>query len=157
MSSHGGAGSASDGERRLARQLDIAGELARLGAQPIGRELCASIFLEHSSLLLTDRDSKQRFIECLLLLRMSNLMTRLLSATDGVELKVTTLVVQGAERLLLSFGADASLSVPLAEMGSDRATRERFAARWSERILLTVDKLANARSETRQGLETAIS
>jgi len=73
MSPHGPTDSASDGERRLARQLDIAGELARLGDQPVGRELCASIFLEHSSLLLADRDAKQRFIECLLLLRMTKL------------------------------------------------------------------------------------
>lgn len=147
MPIHGQADPTFDDERRLSRQLDIAGEVARVGAQPIGRELCASIFIEHSSLLLADRKEKRRFVECLLLLRMTNLLIRLLGATDGVELKVTALVVDGAERMVFSFGGDATLSLPLAEMGSERATREAFAACWSERILMAAERSANAGAE----------
>ena len=55
---------------------------------------------------------------------MTNLLTRLLRALDGVELEITKLVTDGAERMILAFSNGRSLHIPLNESGR---TRQRAA------------------------------
>ncbi len=123
------------GEGRLAAQLDAASNLALFGATKLGRDVCASIFLHHLPLFTSDRDSKRRFVECLLLLGMTNLLTRLLRALDGVDLDVVKLVADGAEHMILSFSTGRSLNIPLHEIGPHAAARSQSAAAWSTKIL----------------------
>ena len=125
----------SDGQVKVRQLLDGARNLALFGAEPMGRELCASIFLNHLPMLLADAEAKQRFIACLLLLEMDQLLRRTLRAFDGVDLSFTIVFADGAERKILSFSNGVSLAILLPEPGADRATRDRFAESWSHRIV----------------------
>jgi len=140
----------SEPERRLGRRLEVAGELARMGAHAAGRELCAAIFLEHASLPRADHETKQRFIECLLLLRMTNLLTRFLEACAGIRVEIAIEEDDGAEHMAFALPSGERLRARLPQAGLDRHQRERFAAFWGQRLLELTEGLGDAGSARRR-------
>ncbi len=122
----------------LVRQVELAHKLARRGARQPARNLCAAIFLDQSALLLADRSAKRRFVECLLLLDMVNLLGRLLRALDGVELGSRQVVVAGTRQMVLSLSNGVHLVMPVA----DTLPRVCDVAHWAGLICSATESLA---------------
>ena len=132
---HTSRSATADGDAKLSKRLDIASELALYGQLQPGRGLCAALLIEHAMLLGTDHGAQQRFVECLLLLRMENLLLRLVRAVYGFDLERRILTSDGAQRTILAFPAGTSLVIPWSDMGNEPSRRARFATHWSRRIL----------------------
>ena len=130
------------GESALSRQLEAARNLALFGAETIARERCASMFLDDLHLFQSHPGLRSRFVECLLLLRMPNLLARLLRATDGVTVRITVLGSEAPARHILSFSNGFNLVIPQPAPDAGAAVRAEHAALWSERILQEAAKSA---------------
>ncbi len=126
----------STAERRVGEQIDAATNLARFGAEPLARDLCAAVFLQHPNILLANRSLERRFVECLLRLGMTNLLARHLRAAHGVELATRKLSIDGVERIVLALSNGSTVSVPVPELRADPAS----VGGWSEKVLTAADR-----------------
>jgi hypothetical protein len=136
----------------LARQMDTIRNLALYGAEDVARELCAAIFLKHTHTLASSRDSWVRFVECVLLLGMHNLLTRLLRATHGAGVSASNSGTHGG-RLALSLSNGSSLLIPALRADAGVMSRLEHAAHWSERILAAAVHAESGSSQPPDPLE----
>lgn len=71
----------------LVRQLNVAWRLTLAGDSQAARNVCGAIVDRHAGALVQDGAAKHALLRCLLLLRMPQLLARLLRLTDGVALE----------------------------------------------------------------------
>ena len=135
----------------LSRQLDAAWSLALHGAEALGCQLCASIFLDHAHALVANPGHKKQFVNSVILLGMTNLLARLLRAADGVELTAKMVATDRGEGLVLSLSNGTRVRLVLPGPGAGRAERQRFAVEFSDAVLnaaasrgVTVSPIARA-------------
>lgn len=126
--------------RALSKQLQQARELALFGAEALACEVCASVMLDRAMLLARSTAHKRAFIECLLLLGMTNLLARTLRATDGVEVSMAEAAGPRADSFLLALSNGSTVRLDLPGPGAGRAERDRFATNGGKLIVQAAER-----------------
>ena len=124
---------------RLAALIGVARELALNGSGGPARSVCGSVFLDHVPLLMRDGALLGAYVECLLLLKMTALLPRLVQAIYGVTFDMVPMIDRlagpGVERWLLNFGNGVRLSMTMPGPRAEQGVREHSAAHWRAVIL----------------------
>lgn len=116
----------------LARQLQLAWQLAVTGQEQPARAICEAIVAHHGSALGRDAAAKRALVRCLLLLRMPHLLARLLRVTDGM-----TLTCQPRRRDRLAFTTESGewVELPTPPSGSESTALAEWAEAGCETLL----------------------
>ena len=126
---------------RLSAQLGMARELALTGSGGPARAICGSVFLNHAMALTRDEAVLKAYVECLLLLKMTALLSRVIQAVFGVAVDIVPLSGSGQRRLQVAIGSLPTLTVPSPSRTADRVEREEAAERSSAMILSAAARL----------------